>query len=128
MAVTEDTPSFAIIEGTLCKLNRRGTVVKQRAPLGTAIAEFIVHQSRLFVRENDYGFLLGMPNLYSLDDMLHMLWLAELPSPTDAFAGPLAIDGNILACPSREGKRFRIDLDSGKALDVPAGTAGASAG
>lgn len=114
MAAPEDIPSFAIIDGNLCKLNRRGTVVRRHTPMGNGIAEFIVAEGRLFVRETDAGCLLGIPNLYCLDEDLKMAWLAELPEASDAFIGALLIEGSRLSCDSRAGRHCSLDITTGK--------------
>lgn len=109
-----DTPSYAIIEGALCKLSRRGTVIKRHVPLGIAVEQFIVAEGKVFVRENADGFLSGMSNVYCLDDRLHLVWLAELPTQDGAIASALEIDQNSLLGTTRAGLAVRISADSGK--------------
>lgn len=81
MADPIETPSFALIEGTLCRLNRRGSTNKRHRPLGTGISEFSIQGDRILVLEKAEGVLTGMPNLYCLDLELRLVWLAETNQP-----------------------------------------------
>lgn len=114
MAVSLDSPSFALIDGSLCKLNRRGTIVKRHAPLGGVVAEFHVHQGRLYVREDADGFLAGMPNLYCLDENLFITWLAEMPSALDPYAAILGFVETGVRCQTREGIQVCLSFSSGR--------------
>lgn len=114
MAISLDSPSFALINGSLCKLNRRGTVVKRHAPLGGAIMEFHVHGGHIYVREDAGGFLAGMPNLYCLDENLFITWLAELPSPLDPYATILEISEEVLSCRTQSGAQHQLSLCDGR--------------
>lgn len=117
MAVSSlDSPSFALIEGSLCKLNRRGTVTKRHAPLGSAVVEFHVFGDRIFVREQPEGFLNGMPNLYCLDLNLFIVWLAELPSPDAPFEAITSIDARSLRCTTVNGLSCEVSACDGKVL------------
>jgi len=118
MAISLDSPSFALINGSLCKLNRRGTVVKRHAPLGGTIMEFHVQGGRVYVREDAGGFLAGMPNLYSLDENLFITWLAELPSPLDPFASIMEIGENVLHCRTQSGLHYQLSLANGRSQQV----------
>lgn len=111
---TPDSPSFAIIEGSLCLLNRRGTVTRRHAPLGRAVEQFIVDGDRLYVRENPDGVLAGMANLYCLDDRLQLLWLADLPDPADGVVGDLRVDGGVLLGSTRGGRAIRLSPSTGR--------------
>lgn len=113
MAFSLDTPSYALIEGMLCRLNRKGSVVRRHLPMGLAVEEFLVHEDRIFVRESAEGVLLGMTNLYCLDTDLRMIWLAEAPGGDDAYAGPLELDGAALTSPTRSGRRLTLSLETG---------------
>jgi len=123
MAISLDSPSFALINGSLCKLNRRGTVVKKHAPLGGTIMEFHVQAGRIYVREDAGGFLAGMPNLYCLDENLFITWLAELPSALDPFATILEITEQSLSCRTQSGTLYQLSLNDGRSqqagLDSP---------
>jgi len=116
MAVSLDTPSFALIEGALCKLNRRGGVTKRHLPLGSAVVEFRIHGDRLYVRESAEGFLFGMPNLYCLDLNLFISWLAELPTPDDPYDSIANADAHGLLCRTVSGLSCRVSAADGKVL------------
>lgn len=118
MAISLDTPSFALIEGKLCKLNRRGTVTKRHAPLGSAVVEFRILGDRIFVREQADGFLFGMPNLYCLDLNLFISWLSELPSPDDPFDSIADADEETLLCRTVNGNTCRVSSLDGKVLGL----------
>ena len=113
MSFSLDTPSYALIEGVLCKLNRKGSVVRRHSPMGLAVEEFLVHEDRILVRESADGVLLGMTNLYCLDTDLRLIWLADTPGGDDVYAGPLELSGTVLACPTRSGRRLTLSLDTG---------------
>ena len=117
MAVSLETPCFALIDGALCKLNRRGGVLKRHTPLGSAVVEFRLHGDQLFVREEARGFLLGMPNLYCLDLNLFISWLAELPGPGDPFEAIEESDSLSLLCRTVGGITCRISTTDGKVLE-----------
>lgn len=114
----DERPSFALIDGSLCRLSRAGSVEKRRAPIGTVFLEFVVSGPFLYVLEDNRSFLTGMSNLYCLDSELNMVWLAEPPSPTDAYAGKLGLDDGRLVCASREGRRCALDLQTGALLET----------
>lgn len=116
MAVSLDTPSFALIDGCLCRLNRRGTVTKRHVPLGTAVAEFRVVGGHIYVREQADGFLMGMPNLYCLDLNLFITWLAELPAPDDAYDSIASADATHLTCRTVNGASCKVNPTDGKVL------------
>lgn len=118
MAVSLDTPSFALLNGALCKLNRRGTVTKRHKPLGTAVVEFVVVGERILVREQAEGCLLGMPNLYCLDSNLFIIWLAELPAAENAYACIREIAEEQVRCLSTKGESLRLNLSDGKVCEV----------
>lgn len=117
MAEPFDAPSYAIIDGLLCKLSRRGTVLKKRAPMGSTIAEFMVAGQVLIVRETAEGFLPGMSNLYGVDDELKMLWLAEPPFSNDSYAGFIGLNEGVLNCRTKTGRESRVNPADGKLLN-----------
>jgi outer membrane protein assembly factor BamB len=114
MAASLDTPSYALIEGALCKLNRRGTVLRRHPPLGTEIEEFLVEGSRIFVLEDGDGFLSGMPNLYCLNAELYQLWIAEMLPGQSAYSGPLSLNGDSLFSTDRRGASNKLDSSTGR--------------
>ena len=113
MAFTLDTPSYALIDGVLCKLNRKCAVVRRHAPMGLLVEEFLVHEDRILVRESGDGVLLGMTNLYCLDADLRLRWLAESLAGGDVYAGPLSMAQGHVCCPTRLGKSCELALEDG---------------
>lgn len=113
MAPPLETPSFAIIDSALCRLNRRGTVVKRLPPLGgLAVLEFQRIGSDLLVREQPGGFLAGMPNLYRVREDFGLVWLAQLPSPLDSYATAVVEPARIV-CRSADGHDVALDPHDG---------------
>lgn len=113
-----DTPSFAIIDGSLCRLSRRGTVTKRHAPLGLAIEQFIVDEGRVYVREKPEGLLEGIPSVYCLDDRLQLVWLASQIDPREAIVGEITLERGIVSGETRAGHRLKLAADSGKPFAV----------
>jgi hypothetical protein len=126
----EDSSALAIIDGALCRMNRKGRAVVRHAPIGTAVVQFLAaSEGRLIVRESTFGFLPGFSNLYCLDSALRLIWFAELPSETDLYAGPVTEEAGVLVCVSAAGVAGRLDPASGKILSsVPAARLMAAAG
>ncbi len=118
----EDSNSLAIIDGALCRMNRKGRAVTRHEPVGTAVVQFLAtSDGRLIVREQAFGFLQGFSNLYCLDSALRLIWFAELPSETDLYAGAVVEEAGTLVCASAAGVSCRLDPASGKILSsVPA--------
>ena len=114
MALSLDIPSFAIIEGNLCRLNRRGTVTKRLHPLGGSVAEFHLLGTDMIVREEASGFLAGMPNLYCINEGLRIVWLAELPSAQESYSTVLGVDPERIVCRSSSGHDHHLDPKTGK--------------
>jgi len=49
----EDPNSLAIIDGALCRMNRKGRAVTRHEPIGTAVVQFLASsEGRLVVREH----------------------------------------------------------------------------
>lgn len=116
-----DNPcSLAIIEGALCRVNRKGRATGKHQPVGTAVVEFLAAETGpIIVREWGHGFLPGLANLYCLDEKLRLLWMAELPDEADFFEtlGPIT-DGQ-LACTTQSGRACRLDLSNGRLVASP---------
>lgn len=111
----EATDSLAIIDGALCRLNRRGKVARRHAPLGSAIVEFKpLADGRLLVRERPADMLPGFANLYCLDANLRQVWLAEPPPDGALFAEPMALLDSAVTCQTTSGHTLRLDLASGR--------------
>lgn len=114
MATPQDIPSFAIIEGTLCKLDRHGTVMQRMPPLGGApVAEFHRLGRDVIVREQVGGVLAGISNLYRIREDFGLDWLAQLPSPRDAYAAILEVSTDQIVCRSTSGCDIRLDPQHG---------------
>ena len=113
----EDSNSLAIIDGALCRMNRKGRAVARHDPIGTAVVQFLAaDEGRLIVREHTFGFLPGFSNLYCLDSALRLIWFADLPAETDLYAGPVTVEAGTLVCASAAGVGCRLDPASGKIL------------
>jgi len=113
----EDPNSLAIIDGALCRMNRKGRAVTRHEPIGTAVVQFLASsEGRLVVREHAFGFLQGFSNLYCLDASLRLIWFAELPSETDLYAGAVAEETGALVCTSAAGVSCRLDPGTGNIL------------
>ena len=113
----EDSNSLAIIDGALCRMNRKGRAVTRHEPVGTAVVQFLAtSEGRLVVREHAFGFLQGFSNLYCLDRALRLIWFAELPSETDLYVGAVAEEAGALVCASSAGVACRLDPGTGKIL------------
>lgn len=113
MALNLEAASYAILDGKLCRLNRRGTVVRRHAPIGGRIEDFLVVQDRIVVREAPEDFLAGVSNLYCLDENFKLVWLAQQPKGNEAYLGPPCIEGTHLFCPNTSGHRVKIKLLDG---------------
>ena len=113
----EDPNSLAIIDGALCRMNRKGRAVTRHEPIGSAVVQFLAtSEGRLVVREHAFGFLQGFSNLYCLDSALRLIWFAELPSETDLYAGAVTEEAGVFVCISVAGVACRLDPGTGKIL------------
>jgi|GEM_PF-846311 len=113
-AVTKLPPALAVIDGTLCQLNRQGARAGWYAPLATAVVEFRHGLMCIYVREHPYGLLPGIPNLYCLDSDLRLQWMAEWPDPTDPCAHIVDETGDTLIVESASGATVRLDAHTGR--------------
>jgi hypothetical protein len=120
-----DFPALAVIDGTLCQLTRRGTKGRGHAPIATAVAEFCLVPFRCYVREQTFGLLPGMPNLYCLDGAFRLQWLAEWPDPADPCAAIVGEENGTLVTRSGRGVTVRLDAHSGRLQSVTAPLAAA---
>ena len=113
----EDSNSLAIIDGALCRVNRKGRAVTRHEPIGSAVVQFLAtSDGRLIVREYSFGFLQGFSNLYCLDRVLRLIWFAELPSETDLYAGAVTEEAGVFVCTSAAGVACRLDPATGNIL------------
>ena len=94
---------YRLQAGVLVQLDRESeTVARIFRPLGTRIVQAAPRTSGIILREDYFGFPQGASNLYLIDYALNVLWRAELPTPTDAYANPVLDHGNRLECGSWE--------------------------
>jgi len=113
----EDSNSLAIIDGALCRVNRKGRAVTRHEPIGSAVVQFLAtSDGRLIVREYSFGFLQGFSNLYCLDSALRLIWFAELPSETDLYAGAVTEEAGVFVCTSAAAVACRLDPATGNIL------------
>lgn len=116
MTTTTPPPAFAVIDGALCQLGRFGGRTVWHAPLATAVAEFQRGPLRTYVREQTFGLLPGMPNLYCLDGDHRLQWMAEWPEPADPCSAiGEEVDG-VLLVEAVSGARVRLDAATGRLL------------
>jgi hypothetical protein len=116
----------AIIDGTLCQIDHRGLRSIERAPLGSAIAEFRPGPLCFYVREHAFGLLPGMANLYCLDANLHLRWIAAWPDASDPCAEILSEEDAVLVTRSVSGALVRLDARDGRLFDCGSSLAAAS--
>ncbi len=121
-----ETPALAVIDGSLCQLQRDGHRTVGHAPLATAIVEFRRGPLRFYVREHPYGLLPGLPNLYCLDAAFCLQWLAEWPDPSDPCAAIVEDTADELVVQSVSGATVRLDALTGQLIDVQRPIAAAS--
>ena len=118
MAVTllTNPRASAIIDGTLCQINRFGTRFVACAPLGSAMVEFRRGPLQFYVREHPFGLLPGMANLYCLDADLRLRWMADWPYADDHCAEIIGEEGNVLIARSMAGKVVGLDVFNGRLI------------
>lgn len=109
-------PASAIIDGTLCQIDRTGTRSRSHQPLGSAVVEFRQGALCYFVREHPYGLLPGIPNLYCLGADLQLLWLPAWPDLNDLCAGIVEVKGEVLTVRTVSGAQVRLDTIDGRIL------------
>jgi hypothetical protein len=120
------TPALAVIDGTLCQLNREGARMAGYEPLATAVVEFRYAPLRVIVRENPYGLLPGIPNLYCLDGDLRLQWMAEWPESAGPCTRIIKETDNVLVAESAVGAIVRLDAHNGRliAMEAPLAAVG----
>lgn len=126
MTTTTPPPAFAVIDGALCELGRFGGRTIWHAPLATAVAEFRRGPLRTYVREQVFGLLPGIPNLYCLDGDHRLQWMAEWPAADDPCAAIIDEIEGVLLVESMSGALVRIDGLNGRLLSwiAPVAAAG----
>ena len=116
----------AIIDGTLCQIDRQGMRSVACAPLGSAVVEFRHGPLQFYVREHPFGLLPGMANLYCLDASLRLRWIAAWPNASDPCAAILREEGSVLVTQSVSGLIVRLDVHDGRLLGCDQSIAEAS--
>ena len=111
--MTTNPPSSAIIDGTLCQIDRLGLRSIACAPLGSAVVEFKRGPLQFYVREHPFGLLPGMANLYCLDADLRLRWMAAWPYVDDPCAEIICEEENVLVTRSMSGKLVGLDVFNG---------------
>ena len=124
--MTTSHPAIAVIDGTLCRLTRNGTIAAAHQPLATAVLEFRHGPMRLYVREHPYGLLPGVPNVYCLDGDFRLLWLAEWPLIDDPCAKIVDEQDGRLIVESMSGGRVQLDAGTGRFIECAHPMAAAS--
>ena len=121
-----NAPALAVIDGSLCQLNRDGGRATGHVPLATAIVEFRRGPLRYYVREHPFGLLPGLPNLYCLDAAFRLQWMAEGPDPADPCTSIVGEEGDALVAQAASGAIVHLDPVSGRLLGVAQAAAVAS--
>ncbi len=116
----------AIIDGTLCQLNRHGARAVTWAPLGSAIIEFRQSPFCIYVREHPFGLLPGISNLYSLDGDLCLRWMAAWPEGVGHCTAIIGDEGNELLVQSASGAIMRLDRLDGRLMEIAPAVSAAS--
>ena len=116
----------AIIDGTLCQIDRLGMRSVACAPLGSAVVEFRQGPLQFYVREHPFGLLPGMANLYCLDAALRLRWMAAWPYIDDPCAAILGEEASVLIAQSASGRVVRLDACDGRLLSCAQSVAAAS--
>lgn len=116
----------AIIDGTLCQIDRLGMRSVACAPLGSAVVEFRHGPLQFYVREHPFGLLPGMANLYCLDAALRLRWMAAWPYTDDPCAAILGEEGSVLLAQSASGRVVRLDAYDGRLVSCEQSVAAAS--
>ena len=110
--------AFAVIDGSLCRLGRFGGRVPSFAPLATAVVEFMRGPLCTYVRENPYGLLPGISNLYCIDEASRLRWIAEWPYADDPCATILGERGGALEVLAVSGAHVRFGTTDGRLLSL----------
>ncbi|WP_414661930.1 hypothetical protein [Horticoccus sp. 23ND18S-11] len=116
--MNSESPSLAVIDGSLCQLNRFGARAVGHLPLATAVVEFCPGPLCYYVREHTYGLLPGLPNLYCLDGAFRLQWMAEWPEPADPCAAIVGLEGDTLVVRAVSGNVVRLEASTGRLLRV----------
>ena len=111
----DSTPHFELTEGVLLKRHAvSGQVLATHKATGTRIVQILRVGERVVVREDYYQFPKERSNLYCLDAELQPIWVAELPSHTDAYANAVTDTPDGLVCATWEGVTCTLDVETGR--------------
>ncbi len=115
----EDPCSLAILDGVLCRVNRKGRAVLRHEPIGTAVVQFrILASGNIVALEHPYGFLHGFSNLTCLDQQLRLLWFFASP-PDDSLYAEIGDDtATTLTLRTTKDSECVVDLVDGKIIAV----------
>lgn len=117
----EDPCSLAILDGALCRVNRKGRAVLRHEPIGTAVVEFrVLPSGNIVALEHPYGFLNGFSNLTCLDERLRLLWFFASPSDDSLYAELGADTATTVLVRSTSGAACTLDLRDGKLIATQA--------
>ncbi len=86
--------------------------------MGGAVAEFLPGPLCYFVREQAFGLLPGLPNLYCLDAGFHLLWVAEWPTEAGLCTALCGVENGELIATAGSGAQVRIEAATGRLLRV----------
>jgi putative acetyltransferase len=108
---------FQIRDGGVGKVDAAtGATVGSCPPIATLVVQVLVRGDLIVVREDYVQFPRGVANVYCLDRSLKRVWVAELPSETDAYANPVVDRGEHLECASWEGWTCDLDPRTGRII------------
>jgi len=124
--MTTPLQGFAVIDGSLCAFGPFGDRMPWHAPLATAVAEFRRGPFCTYVREQPFGLLSGLPNLYCLDGDGRLQWMAEWPAADDPCAAIVGESEGALVVRSESGAVVQLDAAKGRLLSWEAAIAAAS--
>jgi hypothetical protein len=113
-----DNPcSLAILDGDLCRVNRKGRVVIRHEPIGTAVTQFCVLGSgNIVVLERPFGLLGGISNAMCLDDQLRLLFFFESPPDANLYQELLGHDDETVTLRSTQGEDCVLAIADGRLI------------
>ena len=115
----EDPCSLAILDGALCRVNRKGRAVLRHPPIGTAVVQFrVLPSGNIVALEHPYGFLDGFANLTCLDERLRLLWFFASPPDGGLYAELGAETETTLTARSTGGVECTFDVRDGQLLSA----------
>jgi hypothetical protein len=85
-------------------------------PMYNKILEIISDHEGLIIQESPDNYPDGKSNVYKVDFLLRLLWVAELPQPNDIYANEMQLVENRIYCASWNGFNCEIDSLTGKII------------